>query len=121
MIFVYTVAPPLITSSPRASTVRRSGNAIFTCSVQAHPRPTIVWHHNGFTVTENQPDYLITQDTSTRDTRSSMMATSKLRILSTAVDNTGNVTCTASADAPQGSGITLVSDSQSASLTVLGK
>ena len=116
-ISVFYIAPPVIITDPRSSTISRKTNAIFICEAQGNPLPTITWQHNGETVTDTQPDYLVTPNKN----ESSMTATSQLRIFFADVDKSGQVTCIASATPPRASGITLDSDDRTTSLTVLGK
>ena len=72
--------------------------------------------HNDRIVTENNPDYFVSQ--SIIDSNTTII--SKLRIFSVTAAGTGNVTCIASANSPESSGITLANDAQSTPLTVLG-
>ena len=72
--------------------------------------------HNGRIVTDGHPDYLISPNNNGAYT-----VTSDLRIFSTTVDKTGDVTCIASANTPEDSRIDLVDHTASSSLTVLGK
>ena len=71
--------------------------------------------HNGRTVTDRHPDYLVSPNNEGSDT-----VTSDLRIFSAIVDKTGDITCIASTSTPEDSGITLANHNASTSLTVLG-
>ena len=106
----------MIITNPQVNTISRSGNAVFTCKARAYPPPVIIWKHNGMTVTEDQPDYIIASETNP----GSMTTSSQLRVLFADVEKTGHVTCIASTTALQQSGIKLASDNKTASLTVLG-
>ena len=117
-MLAYSIAPPSITAlTPREDTVRQGENAIINCKAQGYPLPKISWMHNDRIVTENHPDYFVSQSIIDSNT----MVISNLRIFSvTAAAGTGNVTCIASANSPKGSGINLTNHAQSIPLTVLG-
>ena len=85
---------------------------------EGYPLPTISWMHNGriVTSTDRHPDYLVTPSINEEFTT----VTSDLRIFSTSVDKTGDVTCIASANSPEDSSITLANHTANTSLTVLG-
>ena len=110
------IAPPIITEPPIEGTVRQDENAIFSCKAEGYPLPTISWMHKGMIVTEHHPDYLVSPSINKENTTFS----SDLRIFSTRVLWTGEVTCIASADSPEHSGIVLADHSANTSLTVLG-
>lgn len=117
MNFYFYIAPPVIITNPLINTINRLGNAVFNCEAKAYPPPVIIWQHNGVTLTDNQPDFLIASETDTEF----MTTSSLLRVLFADVEKTGLVTCIASTTPPRESGIKLDSDSRTTSLTVLGK
>ena len=111
-------APPSVTAlTPQEDTVQQGENAIISCKAQGYPLPKISWMHKDRIVTENHPDYFVTQQ-SIIDANT--MVISNLRIFSVTAAGTGNVTCIASANSPEGSGINLTNHAQSIPLTVLG-
>lgn len=78
----------------------------------------ISWMHNGVTVADGHPDYLISPK---NEGSSSLRVASDLRIFSASVDKTGDVTCIATVNTPDESRITFADHNASTSLTVLGK
>lgn len=103
--------------NPQISTVNQFGNAVFTCEAKAFPPPVVTWQPNGVTLTDTQPDILVTSETNTE----SMTTSSHLRVLFADVETTGLVTCIASTTPPQRSGVILDRDSRTTSLTILVK
>lgn len=73
--------------------------------------------HNGRIVTDHHPDYLVIPSINDDNT----MVSSDLRIFSVSVAWSGKVTCIASTNSPEGSGVTLTNHTANTSLTVLGK
>jgi hypothetical protein len=109
-------APPVITVTPLEDTVRQGENAIFNGKAQGYPLPKISWMHNDRIITAHHPDYFVSPSTIEANTT----VTSDLRIFSVTAAATGKVSCIASANSPQDSGITLANHTETTSLTVLG-
>lgn len=111
------IASPTIITKPLEDTVRQGANAIFSCKAEGHPLPTISWQHNGRAVADGHRDFLVSTNS---DGSGRAHVTSELRILSANVDKTGYLTCVTSASSPTDSGISLISQTASTSVTVLG-